>query len=181
MTSALTGLYPWVGFKPSERVTVWTVGGYGAGSLMLQPGAGAPIETGRSMAMAAGGGRSELVATDAGFELAFKANALWGSTRTDAASGPGGNLESTSAAVSRLRTAIESSQNLTVASRLAVKPSLELGIRQDGGDAEPAAASTSAWVSCPPMASPDWRSTSASAGCSSTRGPASRRAGCRSR
>ena len=128
VTSAVTGLYPWIGFKPSERVTVWTVAGYGAGSLMLQPGAGAPIETGLSMAMAAGGGRGELVATDAGFEPAFKADALWVGTRTDAAGGPGGNLESTRVVVSRLRTAIEGSQSLTVASRLELKPSLELGI-----------------------------------------------------
>ena len=53
----MTGLYPWIGYKASERVTVWTVAGYGAGGLMLSPGAGAPIETGLSMAMAAGGGR----------------------------------------------------------------------------------------------------------------------------
>ena len=136
VTSAVTGLYPWIGFKPSEKVTVWTMAGYGAGGLMLQPGEGRPIETGMSMAMAAGGGRGELVATDAGLKLAFKADALWVGTRTDAASGPGGNLESTRAAVSRLRTAIEGSQNLTLAGRMAFKPSVELGIRQDAGDAE---------------------------------------------
>ena len=73
MTSAVTGLYPWVGFKASERVTVWTVAGYGAGGLLLDPGAGAPIETGLSMAMAAGGGRGELMTSETGFELAFKA------------------------------------------------------------------------------------------------------------
>ena len=68
VTSAVTGLYPWIGFKPSERVTVWTVAGHGAGSLMLQPGQGRPIETGLSMTMAAGGGRGELLAIEAGFE-----------------------------------------------------------------------------------------------------------------
>ena len=136
VTSAVTGLYPWIGFKPSERVTVWTVAGHGAGSLMLQPGQGRAIETGLSMTMAAGGGRGELLATEAGFELAFKADALWVGMRTDAASGAGGNLKSTRAAVSRLRTAIEGSQSLNIANRLSMKPSLELGIRQDGGDAE---------------------------------------------
>ena len=88
------------------------------------------------MTMAAGGGRGELLATEAGFELAFKADALWVGMRTDAASGAGGNLKSTRAAVSRLRTAIEGSQSLNIANQLSVKPSLELGIRQDGGDAE---------------------------------------------
>ena len=67
ITPAVTGLYPWVGFKAAERETVWTVAGYGAGGLLLSPGGGPPVETGLSMAMAAGGGRGELVAGDNGF------------------------------------------------------------------------------------------------------------------
>ena len=136
MTSAVTGLYPWVGFRASERVTVWTVAGYGAGGLLLSPGAGAPVQTGLSMALAAGGGRGELLAGDNGFELAFKADALWVGTRTDAASGPSGNLEATRAGITRLRTALEGSQSMTVGGRMAFTPSVEVGIRQDGGDAE---------------------------------------------
>ena len=91
LTSAVTGLYPWIGYKTSERVTVWTVAGYGAGGLMLSPGAGAPIETGLSMAMAAGGGRGQIIGGDEGFGLAFKADALWVGTQTKAATGPNGN------------------------------------------------------------------------------------------
>ena len=136
MTSAVTGLYPWIGFKANERVTVWTVTGYGAGGLLLDPGAGAPVETGMSMSMVAGGGRGELVETEAGFGLAFKADALWVGTRTDAASGASGKLGGTSAAVTRLRTAIEGSRSATIGTRIGFTPSVELGIRQDGGDAE---------------------------------------------
>ena len=88
------------------------------------------------MAMAAGGGRGELVANDAGFELAFEADALWVGTRTDAASGPSGSLNSTRAAVTPLRTALEGSQSMKIAARMAFTPSVEVGIRQDGGDAE---------------------------------------------
>ena len=136
VNSAVTGLYPWIGYKASERVTVWTVAGYGAGGLMLNPGAGAPIETGLSMAMAAGGGRGQILGGGEGFGLAFKADTLWVGMRTKAATGPGGNLDSTNAAVSRLRTALEGSQSMTIASRMALTPSVEIGIRQDGGDAE---------------------------------------------
>ena len=136
VTSAVTGLYPWVGFKASERVTLWTVAGYGAGGLMLQPGAGAPIETGLSMAMAAGGGRGQILGGGEGFGLAFKADALWVGMRTEAGSGPGGSLKATRAAVTRLRTALEGSKRVTVANRLALTPSIELGVRQDGGDAD---------------------------------------------
>ena len=136
VSSAVTGLYPWIGYKASERVTVWTVAGYGAGGLMLSPGAGTPIETGLSMAMAAGGGRGQILGGGEGFGLAFKADALWVGMRTKAVTGPGGNLDSTKAAVSRLRTALEGSQSMTIANRMALTPSVEIGIRQDGGDAE---------------------------------------------
>ena len=136
MTSAVTGLYPWIGYKASERVTVWTVTGYGAGGLMLNPSAGTPIETGLSMAMAAGGGRGEILGDGEGFALAVKADALWVGTRTQAANGVGGKLKATSAAVNRVRTAIEGSQNIKIAKRMALTPSMEIGIRQDGGDAE---------------------------------------------
>ena len=136
VNSAVTGLYPWIGYKASERVTVWTVAGYGAGGLMLSPGAGAPIETGLSMAMAAGGGRGQILGGGEGFGLAFKADALWVGTQTKATSGPNGNLKATNAVVNRLRTAIEGSQKMMIAGRMALTPSVEIGIRQDGGDAE---------------------------------------------
>ena len=136
VNSGVTGLYPWIGYKASERVTVWTVAGYGAGGMTLNPGAGAPIETGLSMAMAAAGGRGQILGGGEGFGLAFKADALWVGMRTKAASGPSGNLDSTNAAVSRLRTALEGSQNMTIGNRMALTPSIEIGIRQDGGDAE---------------------------------------------
>ena len=45
---------------------------------MLNPGAGAPIETGLSMAMAAGGGRGQILGGGEGFGLAFKADTLMG-------------------------------------------------------------------------------------------------------
>ena len=136
MTSAVTGLYPWIGYKASERVTVWTVAGYGAGSLLLNPGAGPAIETGLSMAMVAGGGRGQILGDGNGFGLAFKADALWVGTHTKAVDGPGGRLAATDAAVNRLRTALEGSHNLTIGNRMALTPSVEVGIRQDGGDAE---------------------------------------------
>ena len=63
VTSSVTGLYPWLGYKATDRVTVWGVAGYGAGALMLTPGSGAALESGMSMSMAAAGTRGELIAT----------------------------------------------------------------------------------------------------------------------
>ncbi len=127
--SSNTGNSPWsLAFAVRSVATT--------GGLMLNPGAGAPIEAGLSMGMAAGGGRGEIIGDGDGFALAVKADALWVGTRTKAASVPGGKLKASNAAVSRLRTTIEGSQKMTIGRRMALSPSVELGIRQDSGDAE---------------------------------------------
>ena len=136
VTSAVTGLYPWIGYKASERVTLWTVAGYGAGDLRLNPGGGPAIETELGMAMAAGGGRGQILGGGEGFGLAFKADALWVGNHVAAATGAGGNLEAANAAVSRLRAALEGSKSMTLRGRLALTPSVEVGFRHDGGDAD---------------------------------------------
>ena len=89
------------------------------------------------MAMAAAGTRGELVAGGAGgFALAFKADALWVGTSTDGVDGPAGRLAATQAAVTRFRTGLEGSRDYTLGGRLSLRPSVEVGLRHDGGDAE---------------------------------------------
>ena len=137
VVSAVTGLYPWLGYKATDRISVWTVAGYGAGGLLLTPESGAALETGLSMAMVAAGTRGELVAGGvSGFALAFKADALWVGTSIDGVDGPAGRLKATPAAVTRFRTGLEGSRDYTLAGRLSLQPSAEVGLRQDGGDAE---------------------------------------------
>ena len=135
--SAVTGLYPWLGYRLSDRVSVWGVTGYGSGSLLLTPASGAPLESALSMAMAAGGTRGDLVAGGAGgFALAFKADALWVGTSIDGTDGPEGRLKATGAAVTRLRTGLEGSRDYALGDVLSLKPLVEVGLRHDGGDAE---------------------------------------------
>ena len=137
VASAVTGLYPWLGYKLSDRVSVWGVTGYGKGALTLTPGEGAALTSGLSMAMAAAGTRGALVAGGAsGFELAFKADALWVGTAIDGVEGPSGNLGATAAAVTRFRTGLEAARGYALAGRLSLRPSVEIGLRHDGGDAE---------------------------------------------
>ena len=137
VTSSVTGLYPWLGYRATERVTVWGVAGYGTGALVLTPGVGGALESGLSMAMAATGTRGELIASGAGgFGLAFKADALRVGTAIEGVEGPAGRLAATAAAVSRLRTGLEGSRDFTFAGRLSLTPSVEVGLRHDGGDAE---------------------------------------------
>ena len=78
VSSSVTGLYPWLGYQATDRISVWGVTGYGKGSLSLTPGEGAALRSGLSMALAAGGLRGELAdSVVGGFGLAFKADALW--------------------------------------------------------------------------------------------------------
>ena len=137
VASSVTGLYPWLGYKATDRITVWGVTGYGSGGLLLTPEGGPALESGLSMAMAAAGTRGELVSGGAGgFALAFKADALWVGTSIDGVDGPAGRLKATEAAVTRIRTGLEGSRAYTLAGRLSLKPSVEVGLRHDGGDAE---------------------------------------------
>ena len=136
VASSVTGLYPWLGYQATERITVWGVAGYGAGGLLLTPEGGPALESGLSMAMAAAGTRGELFAGGGGFELAFKADALWVGTSIDGVDGAAGRLAATAAAVTRFRTGLEGSRDYTLAGRLSLTPSVEVGLRHDGGDAE---------------------------------------------
>ena len=137
VTSSVTGLYPWLGYKVSDRITLWGVTGYGKGVLRLTPGAGTALKSGLSMAMTAGGMRGELAdSMVGGFGLAFKADALWVGTGIEGVDGPAGRLAATSAAVTRYRTALEASRGYSFQRGLSLQPSLEVGVRRDGGDAE---------------------------------------------
>ena len=138
MLSSVTGLYPWLGYRATDRITVWGVTGYGVGGMLLTPGGGPALESGLSTAMAAAGTRGELVGRGGGngFALAFKADALWAGTGIDGVDGPEGRLVATSAAVTRVRTGLEGSRGFTLGGALSLRPSVEVGLRHDGGDAE---------------------------------------------
>ena len=137
VATSVTGLYPWLGYRVTDRVTVWGVTGYGTGGMMLTPGGGPTLESGLSMAMAAGGTRGELIGGGSGgFGLAFKADALWVGTSMDGVDGTSGRLAATETAVTQFRTGLEGSRELLLAGRISLRPSAEVGLRHDGGDAE---------------------------------------------
>ena len=45
MASSVTGLYPWLGYRVTDRVTVWGVTGYGSGGMLLTLGGGPTLES----------------------------------------------------------------------------------------------------------------------------------------
>ena len=136
MESTLTSLNPYAHYEFSETTSLWGVFGYGIGSLRLTPeGAESALETDLSNLMAAFGGRGLLSVRsgDAGrFELALRSDALL--TRTDSEAVQG--LESAEGATGRVRLMLEGSGSMPLATGAVLRPTLEAGLRYDGGDAE---------------------------------------------
>ena len=139
VSSSLTGFYPWGRYAVSERLSVWGVAGYGEGTLTLTPEDQAPIRTDLNLTMAAAGVRGVLVAAPetGGFELAVKTDAMGVRTSTAKARGSdGGKLGAAEAEVTRLRLGLEGSRPFRFEDGATLTPSVEIGVRQDGGDAE---------------------------------------------
>ena len=140
VSSSMTGLYPYGRTMVNERVTLWGVAGYGAGTLTLtlkNPGTGkddGTIRTDMDLAMAALGVRGVAVEapTDGGFELAVTSDGMVVRTSSEKVTG----LEAAEAEVTRLRLGLEGSWRGLALGGGALRPRLEVGVRHDGGDAE---------------------------------------------
>ena len=132
--STLTGVYPYGRYDVNDWLTLWGVVGMGTGSLTLTPEGMDPIETDMDLTMAALGGRSVLLEApaDGGLELAATSDAMVVQTTSDEVRGSGGSLAAAEADVTRLRIGLEGAWRGIGA----LEPSFEIGLRQDGGDAE---------------------------------------------
>ncbi len=142
LKSTLIGVHPYARYELSERVSLWGVLGYGIGDLTYtEDGAEGGIETDIAMRMGAVGVRGVLLPAPetGGFELAARSDALAMRMRSEAVSrsaDSGGNLAAAAADTSRLRLVLEGSRGFDLASGGRLTPSLEVGLRHDGGDAE---------------------------------------------
>ena len=137
--SSVTGLYPWGSYAISERLSVWAVAGYGEGTLALTPEGAGRIETDMALAMGALGARGVLIeAPEAGgVELSVKTDAMGVRTTSEAARGEdGGNLAGAEGEVTRLRLGLQATWHGVAAGGGVLTPSIEVGVRRDGGDAE---------------------------------------------
>ena len=137
--SSVTGLYPWGSYAVSEQLSVWAVAGYGEGTLALTPEGAGRIETDMALAMGALGARGVLIeAPEAGgVELSVKTDAMGVRTTSEAARGAdGGNMAASEADVTRLRLGLQATWHGVAAGGGVLTPSVEVGVRHDGGDAE---------------------------------------------
>jgi len=141
MGSSATTMLPYARLQLTDRVSAWGLAGTGSGRLTLELGGEAPERYGADLAMtlAATGVRGDLVtpAEAGGFALALKADAFWVRTESDSVSTPeAGNLAGARAEASRVRAVLDGSRSFALAGGGTLTPSVELGLRHDGGDAE---------------------------------------------
>ena len=134
LASSLTSVHPYVAYALSDRVRLWGMVGYGSGSLQLKLAEQDAMDTDLAMTMGALGIRGSLLepSQEGGMQLAVRSDVLW--LRMDSAATAG--LAATEADVSRLRLVLEGSRPISLAAGGSLVPTLEVGLRHDGGDAE---------------------------------------------
>ncbi len=130
LKSSITSAHPYLRFSLNDRLSAWTLLGYGKGELTLTYEGGGE-KTDIEMKMAALGARGALVAAG-GFDISARTDALLVRTSSEGTS----RMTETEADVSRLRLVLEGSRPFAFASGSSLIPSVELGVRRDGGDAE---------------------------------------------
>ena len=138
--STMTVVSPYARLALTERVSAWGLAGWGTGDMTIVQAAndrGQPERVTRTdleMRLAAVGGRGVLLEADeaGGIDLALKADAFYVETESEAVSNEG----STTGVASRVRLALEGGRAFDMGDGATLRPSLELGLRHDGGDAE---------------------------------------------
>ena len=133
LSASLTGVYPYARYNLTDRLRVWGTGGYGSGSLRLQGDSLASSTSDLSMTLGSVGMSGDIVSAGSqGFGLSWQTDAML--LRSSLASSAA--LSSASAMVHRLRLSLQSSYILRMGERASLAPKVQLGVRQDGGDAE---------------------------------------------
>ena len=141
--ATLTGVFPWGSHRFTDRLEVWGAVGYGQGELevtsKLPTGEDdATLTAGLNLWLAAGGLRGTLLdGGNDGLTLTGTTDAMVVGTTSERVTG----LEAAQATVTRLRLGLEAQRPFPLGkpeagSGATVTPSLELGLRHDGGDAE---------------------------------------------
>ena len=135
----LTGVYPYARMTLSERVSLWGLAGVGQGTLTVSERGRAPAETDIGMNMGALGARGTMLTPSetGGVELALRSDAFWVRMSSDEArTAADGDLADIRTDASRVRLFLEAEREFEVRGEGTLTPSLEVGVRRDGGDAE---------------------------------------------
>ena len=129
--ASLTAITPYTSLQVSDSIQLWGTLGQGSGEVTLQPELGDVLTSDMSWDMVAMGMRGDLLEQEQGLSLALTADALWSRTQSDKTH----QLAASDASSTRIRAGLESSWKKKLENGQ-LTPRLEVGIRQDGGDAE---------------------------------------------
>ena len=139
LDASLGAVHPYARFQVDERSALWAMLGYGQGEMELAPRAGGAVETDIEMRMAALGARRVLVAPEEakGFELAANAEAFVVEMQSEASGDEAAlSLDAASVQERALRLSLEGGYEYQLDGDTRLRPSFELGLRHDTGDAD---------------------------------------------
>ena len=137
LTTSLTSVNPYIGWQMAGGLNLWAMAGFGTGEVELDDEAADAQASDLTQRMIAAGVNGTLMSSDemiAGgtTNLNLKGEVAFTSTDVDGS----GSLESMSLSASRQRLVLEGEHVQKLASGATFTPSLELGLRNDGGDGE---------------------------------------------
>ena len=144
LQTALTAIYPYARLALTRRLDVWGLAGYGQGRLSARryPIGRRDLKATRHADIAfhlgAAGIRGKVLSPEKwnGLSLVVKSDAFVARTNSDAVREWEGNLAASVSQVSRVRLVLDGARRFPMGARGALTPSLRLGLRRDGGDAE---------------------------------------------
>ena len=131
--SWLLSAHPYVRVEVSDRLAAWALAGYGVGRMSLDEDA-RDVETGISMTMGAFAARGVLLSPEqnGGLSLAMKSDGFLLRIASEAAD----ELPAAAAELQRVRLVLDGSVDVLRGPGGVLTPSLQVGGRYDGGDAE---------------------------------------------
>ena len=135
LTTSVTSVNPYLGWQMPGGMNLWAMAGYGTGDVEIEDQSAAAQSSDLTQQMFAVGASGPLLSSDdasGGTSLRLKGEAAF--TRADIDGS--GSLESMSLSASRQRLVLEGVYDHKLASGATFSPSLEIGLRNDGGDGE---------------------------------------------
>ena len=137
LTTSLTSVNPYVGWQMAGGMNLWAMAGYGTGEVELDDGSAGTQSSDLTQSMVAAGASGLLMSSDemiAGgtTNLNLKGEVAFTSADIDGS----GTLASMSLSASRQRLMFEGEHVQKLDTGATFTPSLELGVRNDGGDGE---------------------------------------------
>ena len=136
LTTTVTSINPYVGWQASGGLNLWAMAGYGSGEVEVEDSAGTQASD-LTQQMVAAGVSGPLAASDrliAGGTTSLKVKGETAHTR--AVLDGSEALEGVTLNASRHRLMLEGSHVQDLASGATFTPSIEIGVRSDGGDGE---------------------------------------------